>query len=227
MTATRQLVLIRHGQSTWNVERRVQGQRGEGLSDLGARQAELTAAAVAEAYPDAQLFTSDLQRCLETAAPLERRLRTDAELDRGLRERDFAAWSGLLLPEIAEGWPELWDQWRAGVDVVGDIGGESSPQLALRVSATLRGIVDRADPARPVVCVTHGGPVWYGTHALAGLPHGTLGAVGNASLTRLEVEGDGTVRLGSWNEVGHLPPGQRSHLQPTGHAQRSAPPVGR
>lgn len=204
----------------------MQGQAGTGLSELGLEQARRAADALAEAFPDAQLFTSDLERCRETAAPLEALLGVRAEPDTGLRERDFAAWSGLLLSEIAEGWPELWERWRSGEDVVAEVGGEPSPALADRVGATLRGILTRSEPGRPVVCITHGGPVWYGSHALVGLPHGSLGAVGNASLTRLEVGGDGVFRLGSWNEVGHLPPASRSTLQPTGHAQQ-APPVGR
>lgn len=225
---TRHLVLVRHGQSLWNEERRVQGHAGTGLTDLGRQQAHRAAAAVAEAFPDALLFSSDLERCTETARPFAAALGVEAELDAGLRERDFGAWAGLLLPEIAEGWPEVHDRWRRGEDVVAEVGGESSPTLADRVIRTLEGILERTDAGRPVVCVTHGGPVWYGTHRLVGLPHGSLGAVGNASLTRLEVEAQGrSVRLGSWNEVGHLPPELRSALQPTGHAQRAAPPVGR
>lgn len=223
----RNLVLVRHGQSLWNAERRIQGQSGSGLSELGREQARRAAEAVAESFPGATLFTSDLERCLETAEPFAAALAAPPELDPGLRERDFGPWAGRLLPEVAEGWPDLYDRWRRGEDVVGEVGGESSPTLAERVAVALRSILDRSDPARPVVCVTHGGPVWYGTHRLVGLPHGSLGAVGNASLTRLEIEADGTVRLGAWNEVGHLPPQLRSTLQPTGHAQRAAPPVGR
>lgn len=224
---SRQLVLVRHGQSLWNEERRVQGQSGTGLTARGQEQARRAARAVAEAFPRAELFSSDLERCIETVAPFAEAYGVDPTLDIGLRERDFGAWSGCLLPEIAEGWPALYDRWRAGEDVVGEVGGESSPVLAERVARTLEAILDRTDPDRPIVCVTHGGPVWYGTHHLVGLPHGSLGAVGNASVTRLEVGGDGRVRLGAWNEVGHLPPDLRSTLQPTGHAQRAAPPVGR
>jgi broad specificity phosphatase PhoE len=224
---TRQLVLVRHGQSLWNVERRVQGQSGSGLSDTGREQAARTAAVVAAAHPDAVLWASDLDRCVETAAPFVDALGAEPTLDPGLRERDFAAWSGRLIPEIAEGWPDLYDRWRAGEDVVGEVGGETSDALAVRVAATLRRLLDASDPERPVVCITHGGPVWYGTHELVGLPRGSLGAVGNASVTRLETNRE-TTRLGSWNEVSHLPPALRSSLQPTGHHRTAAaPPVGR
>lgn len=224
---TRQLVLVRHGQSLWNVERRVQGQSGSGLSSVGREQAARTAAAVALAHPDAVLWASDLERCVETAAPFVEALGVEPTFEPGLRERDFADWSGRLVSEIAEGWPDLYDRWRAGEDVVGEVGGETSDALAVRVATTLHRLLDASDPERTVVCVTHGGPVWYGTHQLVGLPRGSLGAVGNASITRLEIAGT-AARLGSWNEVSHLPPQLRSSLPPTGHARAvAAPPVGR
>lgn len=225
MTA-RVLLLVRHGQSRWNVEHRVQGQSGSGLSDLGLEQARLTARHLAASHPDAVLVTSDLERCEATVAPLEAALGADATRDARLRERDFGAFSGRLLSEIETTWPELWTRWRAGEDVIAEVGGESSPVLTERVRAVLLELARTAEPGRPVVVVTHGGPVWHGTHALVGLPHGVLGAIGNASITRLELGGDDVVRLASFNELGHLPPEARTLFQPSGHA-RSAPPVGR
>ena len=62
----RRLVLIRHGESVWNAEGRVQGQQCAGLSSLGRQQSQLVAAAVAASNPTARLVTSDLQRARET-----------------------------------------------------------------------------------------------------------------------------------------------------------------
>ena len=65
----RRLVLLRHGESLWNAETRIQGQLCAGLSALGHDQAEAAAPRIADAYPDALLVTSDLQRTVETVAP--------------------------------------------------------------------------------------------------------------------------------------------------------------
>lgn len=225
----RHLVLVRHGQSEWNVERRIQGQAGTGLSELGRRQAERTAAWLAESYPDAELWSSDLERCRQTVAPLERLLGTTPTFDEGLRERDFGDWSGLLLTEVERGYGELWARWRDGDDVVAEVGGESSPVLAARVTATLDRILDGLPEHGLAVVVTHGGPVWHGTHHLLSLPEGTLGGVANASITELVRGADGVHRLSAWNQIAHLPPQMRSFLRPADGrvTSRAAPPVGR
>ena len=66
----RRLVLVRHGESIWNAETRIQGQSCAGLSVTGHAQAAALAQALAAIYPDARLVTSDLQRSVETLAPL-------------------------------------------------------------------------------------------------------------------------------------------------------------
>lgn len=208
------LVLVRHGQTEWNVQRRIQGQAGSGLSSLGVEQAQRTATWLAETYPDAQLFSSDLQRCRETAAPLAEALATTPELLEGLRERDFGDWSGRLLTEVESGYPELWTRWRAGEDVVAEVGGESSAALASRVCAAYARILRATVEAGIAIVVTHGGPVWHGTHALLGIEEGILGGVANTSITEVVQGGDGRHRLSAWNQLGHLPPRLRTFLRP-------------
>lgn len=222
-----QLVLVRHGQTASNAERRIQGQGGAGLSALGAEQAERTAAWLAGLHPDAAVVSSDLQRSRETAAPLAARLGTEVVPEPGLRERDFGAWTEQLVADLAATWPELASRWGAGEDVVAEVGGESSEQLTARVAETLRRLVAPFRAGSTLICVTHGGPVWHGTHALLGIEPPRLGPVGNASITRLTVNG-GVAVLDSWNELAHLPPEMQSHLQ-VSHDRLSddAPPVGR
>lgn len=224
----RQLVLVRHGESRWNVERRIQGQQGSGLSDVGAEQAGHTADWLAAAYPSARLVSSDLQRCSETVAPLEERLGRRAELDEALRERDFGDWSGKLLGEVEREDEARWRRWVAGEDVITELGGESSDVLAERVTAALTRILDALDEDGTAVVVTHGGPVWHGTHAVLGLAAPVLGGVANASVTVLGSTG-GPPWLQAWNQVSHLPPELVTSLRPSvGRTpERSAPPVGR
>lgn len=221
------LVLIRHGESEWNAVRRVQGQSGTGLSERGRRQAERTACLAVEAYRGAILVASDLQRCRETVEPFADVFEADVELHEGLRERHFGDWTGMLATEIAEQDPDRWRRWKAGEDVVAEVGGEDTPTLVSRVTETIRGLIDRAD-GRPVVCVTHGGPVWHGTQTLLGLDERVLGGVANCGVTELDVDGDLGTRLVSWNQVAHLPPDLRLGQSRGGRPSddQEGPPVG-
>lgn len=220
----RTVLLVRHGQSHWNVERRIQGQDGTGLTDRGHAQVAATAAFVAEELPGARVVTSDLQRCLETVAPLAQATGTDPVHDPGLRERHFGRWQGLLVDEVAEAEPDVFARWGRGEDVVPEVGGESSEQLAERVVATVRRHLAEVPDGGALVCVTHGGPVHHGTARLLAVPSRTFGGVANAGLTRFGVNGE-RVWLDAWNSVGHLPLALRTT---TGAVQgRRPPPVGR
>lgn len=222
----RRLVLVRHGESRWNAEARVQGQQCAGLSSIGHAQARVTAAALANAYPGAQLVTSDLQRTVETVAPLEAELRRTARRDPVLRERSFGDWEGKLRTEIATQDPERWARWAAGDDLIGEVGGESADQLADRVVPALRALLGATPPGGVTVAVSHGGTIHHGLHRLLGLPTGTLGGVANTSVTELvawdgmvegmvgTVDGDGRAVLDRWNEVAHLPVELRTAWQP-------------
>lgn len=202
----RRLLLVRHGESIWNAEARIQGQRCEGLSERGWAQARTTAVALADAYPSALLVTSDLRRTRETTAPLEEALGTSARHEPRLRERDFGTWEGLLRDDVVRDDAERWGRWRAGEDVVmAEIGGETTEALRRRVEPVLRDLAVGTPDGAVTIAVTHGGPVWYGVQGLLGLTDGTLGAVANASVTEVVVRDDGRLALGRWNETAHLP----------------------
>lgn len=216
----RRLVLVRHAETTWNAEGRIQGHAGSPLSERGRAQAERLGAALAERHPAARLVASDLERTLATAAPYAAALGVAPEPDPGLRERAFGDWEGRTRDEVAAGDPGRWARWREGDDtVVGEVGGETAEVLVERVVAALDRWLATIDDGEVLVAVTHGGPIWFGLHALLDLGAGRLGGVDNASLTELTVDaapagtvgvaGAGTV-LERWNEVGHLPPALRS-----------------
>lgn len=207
------LVLVRHGQSEWNAERRIQGQDGTGLSALGRKQAELAADWLAATYPDARLWVSDLQRCLETVAPLAERLDREPRLHAGLRERSFGQWEGRLVHEVSEAEPERFERWRHGEDVVPEVGGETSPELTTRVLAAFEEILEDLPERGLAVAVTHGGPVWHGAQAFVGIEQ-AVGGVANTSITELLVDPAWGRRLGAWNQTSHLPPELQSWLRP-------------
>lgn len=205
MSSTR-LLLVRHAETVWNVDRRVQGHSGSGLTDRGRRQAAVLARYVAATAPDAVVHTSDLQRCLETAAPLESELGRPARPVRGLRERAFGSWTGLLVTEVESAYPDLWRRWRGGEDVIGEAGGEDTVTFTERVVGTVTRLVDDAPDGGVLVCVTHGGTTWHATKALLGLPDRVLGGVSNASVTELVRQRGGRWYLSAWNQTTHLPP---------------------
>ena len=229
----RRLVLLRHGESAWNAEGRIQGQRCEGLSALGREQAQVAAVALAAAHPEASLVSSDLARCLETCEPLAERLRAEPIIDQRLRERSFGAWEGRLRAEVARDDAEHWARWLGGEDVVREVGGESAGELADRIEPVWRELLERTPDQGVTIAVTHGGPVWHGVHRLLGLRPGTLGGVSNASVTELIAWEAGVgpgaraaaVVLDRWNETGHLPVELRTDWRP--RAVSDAPPVGR
>jgi glucosyl-3-phosphoglycerate phosphatase len=221
----RRLLLVRHGESVWNAEARIQGQRCAGLSEVGHAQAKATGQALAEAYPGAPVVTSDLQRCQETAAPLVEALGVEPVLDPRLRERSFGSWEGRLRSEVAAADGERVQRWRAGEDVIGEVGGETAAMLSERVGPALRELLAATPDGGVTIVVTHGGPVWHGTHLLLDLPPGTLGAVDNASVTVLASWQGHDVVLQRWNETAHLPLELRTGWTPS--LTSDAPPVGR
>ena len=209
------LVLVRHGQSEWNAQHRIQGHSGAGLTDRGRHQARHTATWVATTHPTARLVSSDLQRCRQTAAPIAEALQVDAVEDPAVRERSFGRWEGLTLDEVRATDAELFRRWRSGEDVVDQVGGESGADLAVRVAAAYQRHVEAVAPDDgTVVVVTHGGPVWHGMHALLDLPWATLGGVGNAAVTEL-VLGETGWWCESWNQTAHLPVDLRTSFRPS------------
>jgi glucosyl-3-phosphoglycerate phosphatase len=122
----RRLVLVRHGESVWNAEARIQGQRCAGLTEAGHAQAKATGAFLAALYPHAHLVTSDLQRTRETVAPLAAALACEPASDERLRERSFGAWEGLLRADVVASDPARWQRWVDGEDVVGEVGARAA-----------------------------------------------------------------------------------------------------
>lgn len=213
----RRLVLVRHGESVWNVERRVQGQECRGLTDVGRAQASRTGTALAERLAivadertPVVLVTSDLGRCRDTAAPIADALGVDARVDPALRERSFGRWEGMTRTDLEQDDPDRYARWRAGEDVVAEVGGESDATLRARAAAVFTQLLAGDGPGT-VVAVTHGGTIWYGLHQLLQLDGYRLGQVHNASVSELVVGARGPAgldptrpHLARFNETSHL-----------------------
>lgn len=149
------ILLLRHGQSTWNAERRWQGWADPPLSEQGRAQAR--AAAVALSGHGFELVaSSDLCRARETAEIIAAAIGIAAVvIEEGLRERNVGEWSGLTDVEINARWPGMLDAWRAGqLDTLP--GGEGD--INRRVIAGIERVMDQA-AGRTTLAVTHGGVI--------------------------------------------------------------------
>lgn len=197
------LVVVRHGQAEGNRDHRFIGHSQMRLTDAGHGQARALASRLF-AQPVTRIVSSDLVRCVDTVAPMAEDLGIGVETEPRLREVDNGEWTGLLPEEIAQRWPELWDDYIRGRDVQRPAG-ERWADVASRVVPVAE---DLLSGNGVVVVGTHSGPAlimarWASGAEVAGnVFRGHLGALHNGSLT---VIGDGP-RLISFNDVGHLAP---------------------
>ena len=152
------MILIRHGESTWNQERRVQGHMDPSLSDRGRAQAELLASRL-KGRPFASLYTSPLRRALETASVLGESVGYRPEPVAGLQEIRLGAWEGKTTEEIRAIYGNAYDRWLdAPLDAGGPPGGEAVRDFQQRAVATLEDL-RTAHHDGDLLVVTHGGVI--------------------------------------------------------------------
>jgi 2,3-bisphosphoglycerate-dependent phosphoglycerate mutase len=182
------IVLVRHGETDWNRERRFQGHADVPLNADGRRQVGELAEQLA-GQPFAAAYTSPLRRAAESAAILAARLGVTVHASEALREIDVGAWSGLTVEEVQARFPEGWAKW---VDwrSAGWEDGETYDELSRRVVAGLLEM-GTMHPHATVLAVTHGGPIRCATAAALGLPlrevRDLIGPVGNCRVVRIAV----------------------------------------
>jgi glucosyl-3-phosphoglycerate phosphatase len=173
-------VLWRHGQTTFNAERRFQGQLDVPLNDRGRQQAALAARYIAAMRPGA-IFSSDLSRAAETAAALARLTGLSVKLDPDLRERAGGEWEGLSDVELRDQYGDAYSNWTSAPASWGPPAGESGHSVAERASGALLRVADSVPAGSTAVVVSHGGALGLGTARLLGIPEGVrmLGTLGN------------------------------------------------
>jgi len=200
-----QLLLIRHGETAWNAEHRVQGQLDIPLSPLGVLQSARLAECLANEPIDA-VYSSGQSRAWLTAAPLAARLGLEVIAEPRLRERSFGIFEGLTLDEIAERYPPEFKKWRERNPAWRPDGGESGQQLIDRVLSAVSDIGTK-HPNQTVVLVSHGGvlDVLYRAARLlewhAPREHQML----NAAVNRLMTSATPLLlSIERWGDVAHL-----------------------
>jgi len=182
------VLIVRHGQSVGNAQRRWQGQLDFPLTDLGRQGAADAAEHLAGLVPPlATIWSSPLRRALDTAVIVADRLGSEVATDERLQERYAGAWQGLTTEEIDARWPGHRAEGRWPDDA------EPTHAVAARATAALRHIseaADAADLAGPIVVVSHAGVI-RSLQAVAGGPDDPIANLGG---TWFELVG-GTVRV--------------------------------
>ncbi|HID86792.1 MAG TPA: histidine phosphatase family protein [Anaerolineae bacterium] len=204
-----ELVLIRHGESTWNDEGRIQGWTDCPLSDRGRRQAEKLAERLA-GLSIAALYTSSLKRALETAHIVARTLDLPPMVDERLREYGVGDLEGLTIEEVKERYPTIYHGWQETTRWIPLPGEEGRAVFAQRVGAAMADIV-ASHPKETVAVVTHGGVIGIFLAQLLGLGWSERlpFAFDNASVSIIELDGHRT-RVRSLNDTCHLREERRS-----------------
>ncbi|WP_280188378.1 histidine phosphatase family protein [Delftia sp. PS-11] len=208
MQATR-IIAIRHGETAWNVDARIQGHLDIPLNDLGLWQAAQAGKALA-GETVAAIYSSDLQRAHATAEAVAATTGAPLSADPGLRERCFGHFEGRTFSDIEATHPEDALRWRKrDPDFVPAGGGESLQMLRERIAATVDRLAAR-HAGEQIVVVAHGGvmDVLYRLATRQDLQSPRTWALGNAAINRLLWTPEGLALVG-WGDVQHLEGGAR------------------
>ena len=204
--STTKLCLIRHGETTWNAERRLQGHTDIPLNTKGFLQARQMAQALknSKVLFDV-LYTSDLKRAADTANAIVELFGVEAIVDSALRERHFGALQGLTIQEAPLLQPAVW-QAHITRDLDHELeGGESIQQFALRVQTALDKIQEQHS-GKTILLVSHGGTLdmVYRIASKQALRTERVASVPNASLNWITHQEDAGWSIEKWADTRHL-----------------------
>ncbi|MBT9549860.1 MAG: histidine phosphatase family protein [Hydrogenophaga sp.] len=205
MQVTR-ILAVRHGETEWNRDTRIQGHTDIGLNARGRRQAELLARALRD-EPIAAFYASDLSRALETAQAVARTRGQTVATHTGLRERAFGRFEGQTWADLEARWPEDALSWRKRVPDFVPAGGESLLQLRERVVATVEELAAQ-HPGEQVMMVAHGGvlDILYRAATRLELQAPRSWDLSNTAINRLLWSPEGLSLVG-WADTSHLQDG--------------------
>jgi probable phosphoglycerate mutase len=206
---------IRHGETPWNAERRIQGHTDIGLDPEGVHQAELAARWLAAAGADRPevLYSSDLLRARMTAERLSARLALPVHLLPEMRERRYGLFEGLTYEEARQRYPEDYAAFEHRLpDYAFPAGGESLTVFAARIVGCLKALAERHE-GQTVALVTHGGVLDIINRFVRGNPlelprdfH-----IPNTGLNWITADSAGW-RIAAWAETRHLDHGALDEL---------------
>lgn len=214
MSAATRIIAIRHGETAWNVDTRIQGQLDIGLNDKGRWQARRVALALLEEELDA-VYTSDLSRAFATAQAIATGRGAAAvalHTHSGLRERRFGKFEGQTYAAIEAQWPEESRLWRIRDPHFAPEGGESPLQVMERVRQAANEIAAR-HLDQQIVLVAHGGvmDMLYRLATQQSVSAPRTWELGNTAINRLLWTPEGLTLVG-WSDTRHLDGAQRDEI---------------
>ena len=214
MEATR-IIAVRHGETAWNVDARIQGQLDVGLNDTGRWQARRVGEALAGEKITA-VYSSDLGRAHQTAQSISEVTGVAVVPEEGLRERSFGIFEGKTFDEIHETWPDQAHNWRKRIpEWEPPEGGESLIQLRERVTRTLQALAAR-HPGEQIVVVAHGGVLDAIYRVATGQEVNSprTWELPNGAINRLLWTPEGFTLVG-WSDTQHLDPDALDERDPS------------
>ncbi|KRC27914.1 MULTISPECIES: histidine phosphatase family protein [unclassified Acidovorax] len=202
MQATR-IIAVRHGETAWNVDTRIQGHLDIPLNETGQWQAQQLAQALADEPIDA-IYASDLQRAYATAQAVADATGAPITPETGLRERSFGHFQGRTFAEIEAEMPEDARRWRKRDPEYVPEGGESLVMLRERIERTVFALAEK-HPGEQVLMVAHGGvlDVLYRMATRQEIQAPRTWQLSNAAINRLLWTPDGLTLVG-WADTQHL-----------------------
>jgi 2,3-bisphosphoglycerate-dependent phosphoglycerate mutase len=204
MSEAVRIIAVRHGQTAWNADARVQGRLDIDLNNVGRWQAERVAAALADETLHA-IYSSDLARARDTAMPLAQQLGLPVNLEEGLRERGFGAFEGKTFAQIEAEQPDGARRWRER-DLHFRPGGHGESLTALyeRVVSTVSRLA-QAHAGQHIAVFAHGGvmDMLYRAASRIPLEAPRTWQLPNTAINRLLYNGEGFALVG-WSDVAHL-----------------------
>ena len=206
MDSTR-ILLVRHGETAWNADGRLQGHLDIALNDTGREQARrLALALMDEREPIDIIYSSDLARALQTAQAVADATGAPLIATPALRERHFGAFQGRRFADIAAELPEQAERWRRrDPDWAPPQGGESLLQFQERITQAVSALAAK-NIGKHVALFTHGGvlDLLYRAATGLGLQDARTWRLDNAAINRLLWTPDGGLTLVGWADSFHL-----------------------
>ncbi len=197
------LILVRHGETAWNAERRYQGHHPVPLNDRGRQQAARAGGRLKQ-LGAAGLYASDLARAWETAQIIGLATGLAPQPLPDLREIDDGQWAGLTPDELLARFPEHMATMRQAPDTTVRLGGESYAQMQLRTVRAFEQLVEQ-HRGQTVIGVSHGGAIRALVCHLLGAPLAHFGRlwIDNGGLVEIVAHSDGW-RVLRLNDTAHL-----------------------